>query len=935
MKTKIPFRWILPAILPLQLWAAQPWREITQPTVGEAAAAFPQPPPEYGAIHWAIWGGPQSKEKVVSDLDHMQANGAHIIMINNSRGLQPKYFSPEYLDLVKFLVAECKKRGMKVWIENDAGYPDGMAGGLISKDYPELGMQALVADARYSVAAGQTLRIPVPPDTLGILAYNRQAGPAKSLPIPADGKFAYTAPNPGMSEVVFVRHVYRSSPTRYTNREDGTNDKDSLYSLIDYLNPEATRTYLKLIHETYEKIVGDEFGKTVLGFRGDEPDYTGFMPWTPKLLEVFREKKGYDLQPYLAQFFEPEFTPEVLRAKADYWDVWSGMFRDNYFKPQEEWCKARNMDFMVHLNHEELMLDLARGEDLIRNEGSFFRDMRYVGVPGVDNLGQIGPGIVADFPKLAASTAHLDGRPQVWTESGGTLHQAGKFVADYQLVRGINFLNIRGLNNPVGDDAKLLLNPSVATAQYVNRASYLLASGRPGAQVALFHPTDSMWLGDKESDDVTVKLVTELMEHQIDFDHIDTDAIVSDCTLADGGLKNLSGQVYRGIVIPSCTVIDRRMLDRLKAFAAAGGKVVFVGRTPTMVVGRSFMNPEPGAPDLSFATLEPQPSITPRVVAALPPSDVRLDAACPPVKYIRRTLKDGDVYFFFNESNQVQARTVTLAGTGQVQIWDAANGTIHPLAGTAPAAGSATIPLTLEPQESRFIVIGAVPPAAGRPWPTISAGQSVADLGGDWSVTLGDKQSTSTLKSWEQLGSASFAGTAGYRKEFTAPASLPAGKRVYLDLGNVHEDARVSLNGSALEVRSWPPYVWDVTALIKPGANTLEVRVQMPPAGGGRGGFGGGAGGPGGAGAGRRGGAAGAGPATAAAAPQGFAPTGVPGGLGENAGGGRGRGGPAGGGAAGGPPGGGGGRGGGRQDGGSAEATNASGLLGPVRLVAE
>ena len=898
--------------------AEQPWQQVTQPTVAEAAASFPKPAREYGAINWSIWGGPQSKEKVLGEIERMQANGNYVYMINNSRGLQPKYFSPEYLDLVKFTVDELKKRGMKLWIENDAGYPDGMAGGLISKDYPELGMQALVADARYSVAAGQTLRIPVPPDTLGILAYNRQAGPAKALPVPADGRFQYTAPNPGASEIVFVRHVLRSSPTRYTNREDGTADKDSLYSLIDYLNPEATRTYLKLIHEAYEKLVGDEFGKTILGFRGDEPDYTGFMPWTPKLLETFRQAKGYDLQPYLAQFFAPEFTPEVLRAKADYWDVWSAMFRDNYFKPQQEWCKARNMDFMVHLNHEELMLDLARGEDLIRNEGSFFRAMRQVGVSGIDNLGQIGPGIVADFPKLAASTAHLNGHPQIWTESGGTLHQAGKFVADYQLVRGINFLNVRGLNNPVADSAQLLLNPSTTTAWYVNRASYLLASGRPGAQVALFHPTDSMWMGDKESDDVTVKLTTQLMEHQIDFDHIDTDALVTDCTLADGGLKNLSGQVYRGIVIPTSTVIDKRMLDRLRAFAAAGGKVVFVGRTPTMVVGRSFMNPEPGAPDLSFATLEPKPEITDRVVAALPPSDVRLSASCPPIKYIRRTLKDGDVYFFFNESNQVQSRTATLAGTGQVQVWDATSGTVHPLAAVAKAAGSVTVPLTLGPQESRFIVIGPLPASAGQPVPSVSTSQSVVELNGDWSMTLGAKQVTSALKSWEDLGVTSFAGTAVYKREFTAPASLPQGKRVYLDLGNAHEDVRVRFNGSDLEAKAWPPYLWDVTGLIKGGANTLEVQVQMPPAGGGRGGFGGAAG--------RRGGA---GAPAAPGAARGFAPTGVPGGLTADNAGGRGRGGP---GIAGGavvPA-------GGRQGNAPAElATVASGLLGPVRVLAQ
>ena len=102
------------------------------------------------------------------------------------------------------------------------------------------------------------------------------------------------------------------------------------------------------------------------------------------------------------------------------------------------------MEFMVHLNHEELMM--AGGGDLIKNEGSFWRDMRYVGVPGVDNLNQIGPGIVADFPKLAASAAHVTGRPLVWDEEGGGLGQKGKFVVDYQLVRGINYMNIRGLN---------------------------------------------------------------------------------------------------------------------------------------------------------------------------------------------------------------------------------------------------------------------------------------------------------------------------------------------------------------------------------------------------------------------------------------------------------------------------------------------------------
>jgi len=124
-----------------------------------------------------------------------------------------------------------------------------------------------------------------------------------------------------------------------------------------------------------------------------------------------------------------------------------------------------------------------------------------------------------------------------------------------------------------------------------------------------------------------------------------------------------------------------------------------------MVVDRTFLHPEAGAPDLSFATIEPTPEITGRVVAALPPPEVKLDTACPPIKYIHRALKDGEVYFFFNESNETQSRTATLAGTGEAQVWDAASGTIHPSEGVVKEGGTVAVPLTLTNYEARFIVL--------------------------------------------------------------------------------------------------------------------------------------------------------------------------------------------------------------------------------------
>jgi hypothetical protein len=178
---------------------------------------------------------------------------------------------------------------------------------------------------------------------------------------------------------------------------------------------------------------------------------------------------------------------------------------------------------------------------------------------------------------------------------------------------------------------------------------------------------------------------------------------------ANGGgvymINNSRGQVYRVIIVPTSTVIPEKVLERLGAFAAGGGKVVFVGRTPSMVVGRTFLNPEP-APDLSFATLESMPDITARVVAVLPKPDVQLDAACTPIKYVHRTLKDGDLYFFFNESDQAQSRTATVAGSGQVQVWDANSGTIAPLTGAAAEKNTMRFSLALRPYESKSVVVG-------------------------------------------------------------------------------------------------------------------------------------------------------------------------------------------------------------------------------------
>jgi hypothetical protein len=160
------------------------------------------------------------------------------------------------------------------------------------------------------------------------------------------------------------------------------------------------------------------------------------------------------------------------------------------------------------------------------------------------------------------------------------------------------------------------------------------------------------------------------------------------------------------------TAIPQASLIRLQAFAKGGGTVIFVGKTPKLLVDRSYLSSK-AVPDVGFATLvEPSGDITASVLAALPKPDVKLDAGFPRLTYMHRSWRDAEVYFFFNESDKQESRIATIAGRGQAQVWDLATGEIHALSGAAADGDSVRLPLALGPYESKLIVVGPLPAAA-------------------------------------------------------------------------------------------------------------------------------------------------------------------------------------------------------------------------------
>jgi hypothetical protein len=753
-----------------------PWQKMQMPTAAEVATAWKNPPSEYGPEPYFGLNGTVTIESLAHDLDTAKSIGFHAVTVQAGNSMATPYLTPEYFAFFKQFAEEARKRDMKIWIVDDLGYPSGFAGGLISKQKPELRMQALSLTPGIAVKAGATLNQSVSPNAVVAVAVSATGD---HMPVAVTGgKIAWTAPAGGDWTVYVVEHIFRSSQVK------GGGGSGS--SVEDYLDPAATGAYLEFTHQGYYNIMPELFGNTILGFRGDEPDYSiGGLPWTPKFFDTFQQEKGYDIRAYLGVLVmskpqqsgfggrpatpppaAPKLTDAELRAMGDYNDVFAEMFRDGFFKPQGVWCAAHGVEYQVHLNHEEAEMQL------VRSQGEFERDMKYVEVPGIDAIWhQIWTDTITDFPRLASSTAHIYGHPRSFTESFAAYTPVpditmARYILNEQMVRGINVIETMmfSATRPTGVPPEPVRTspPSAATAatatpnmaaapprprgggpselmrdpawpalmDYVHRLSYVMSMGRPAAQVALYIPSSSMWMDDSAADTAFVSTERLLAERQIDFDIINIDALATDLKAGPGYLETMSGNQYRTVVIPYADVLSQAELDRLKALVKGGGKVLFLGKTPSLISGKSIMNSRAATPaDFAFATVETSAQLptSPRVPAAAPATppgpqvvpaaietalnkvvgthEVALDAPDTALKVMTRKLKDADVYLFFNEGAQTSSHSVTLKTAGKrVEAWDPATGSVSPVTSTA-GKGAITVKLELKPYETRLLTI--------------------------------------------------------------------------------------------------------------------------------------------------------------------------------------------------------------------------------------
>jgi hypothetical protein len=144
------------------------------------------------------------------------------------------------------------------------------------------------------------------------------------------------------------------------------------------------------------------------------------------------------------------------------------------------------------------------------------------------------------------------------------------------------------------------------------------------------------------------------------------------------------------------------------------------------------------------------------------------------------------------------------------------------------------VQLQLDPMGSVFVVFRQASQAKSRTFPK-STVTTLSTISEPWTIgfpSSGESVETTfeQLVSWTTSSKDAvkyFSGTATYSKDINVPNDwFRSDRKLVLDLGTVKEIAELSINGKSAGAVLWkPPFQTDVTALLRPGLNKIEVRV--------------------------------------------------------------------------------------------------------------
>jgi hypothetical protein len=647
--------------------------------------AFKNPPKTFRAAPFWSWNDDLDPEELVRQVGLMDEAGWGGFFMHSRVGLRTPYMGRKWMACIRACVEAARERGMGAWLYDEDKWPSGFAGGLSVAANPSYRDQYLVCKVDNRPA---------------LLAERIATFAAREV----EGRLTDVRPDDAPDLADDADRVIQFYPKTMPLGVPWFND----YAYLDLLNPGAVRAFLDSTHEVYAQIVGGDFGGAVPGVFTDEPCFMfgGYatpqrsgIPWTDDFLAYFQARNRYDLLPHLpALFFD---VGEFQGVRYDYWRTVTERFVESYTRQVCEWCEAHNLAYTGHYMAEDTLLSQ------ILWIGAAMPHYPYMHIPGIDKLGRqinAGPGTVLTVKQLDSVVCQL-GKPRALCENYGCggqdfAHTGRKWIGDWAYVLGINLntphlslYSMRGERKRDYPQNLFYQQPwwpeNRLIADYFARLSYVLSQGRRVVDILVIHPIGSAWAlyrpgatyGVDQLDRALDDLLMTLMRNQWDF-HLGDEMLMepgapceATVTTDDTGPRLDVGQMsYRVVIVPPGVTLAENTVQLLGEFAEAGGVVLAMEPTPTLINGRPT-----DTPVLPETTRPVRTDTLPTMLDELLPFDVRVPGR-PAIWAHHRRIGDADCYFLANtDLDSGGMATVQLRGTGRLESWDPASGEVRPL----------------------------------------------------------------------------------------------------------------------------------------------------------------------------------------------------------------------------------------------------------------
>lgn len=721
---------------------------------------FKIPPKELGILPFWFWNGEMNEQEMEWQMKEYHAKGIPGLFIHGRFGESIGYLSETWFERTKFAVEKAKEIGIDVWIYDEMNWPSGTAYRKVSKENKKLRQKYIEMVA---------LPVPGPLFTYLEATDDRYVNTGNSKPI-----VAYAC-----SEEEFkngIKNLIDLTPNLSFDAvipwEAPEGDWRLLYFLekeidyyIDALNPESTREFLNETHEKYKKAVGKDFGTTVPGFYTDEPAMHYFrvgmqnqiIPWTSKMFKIFRERRGYDLKPYLPALFL-NMGKDTAKIRYDFWKTLTEQYSESYYQQIREWCEENNVLFTGHLLGEEWIWMHARCE------GNIFKHLKHFHITGVDHLYPIiGSEKAPDQHvaiKIASSAAHHYGSTRLLCESmGGTYWDCSlermKWIANWEYVLGVTIFNNHGYHYTIEGERKRDWPPSQfyhhtwwkyydKFTGYMARLGHILSGGKHVAKVLMLYPINTAWTNYLPSGPTDIfnlmqnefnYLTDLLLRLHYDFDYTDED-ILSESEIVNGKIK-IRDEEFSVLILPPITHLQTNAFNKIKEFIACGGKVIADAIIPigllddknnqTKNIKQVFgKNPEELLNNINSKvkfkinhkkakgdvyvietnglSIQRKEKEIKKLLNECVLPDVTINNE--QVFYLHRVKDEYDVYFIINTLQKPQGKVkISFEKLAKPELWDPNTGDIKPIYPYWVKDGRLFIELEFEATESKIIVL--------------------------------------------------------------------------------------------------------------------------------------------------------------------------------------------------------------------------------------